>query len=69
MKEQNKENRTESVKTDPLQALTSAYFSFVAFVTKPLYLYYQSKLVDASQINEIETNLGKRRTEVFLTRR
>ena len=60
MKYEYKENKTENLKANTIrtkgfvmkitnvpfsQALTSAYFSFAGFVTKPLYLYYQSKLV------------------------
>ncbi|GEM_PF-4479306 len=84
MKYEYKENKTENVKAKTIrtrgfvmkitnlsfvQTLTSAYFSFAGFITKPLYLYYQSKLIDVSQINEIEINLGKARTAGFLRRR
>ncbi len=52
-------------------AITSAYFSFIGFVTKPLYMYYARTLhKDEAILSLAGANFsGKRRTSVFLRRR
>lgn len=52
-------------------AITSAYFNFIGFITKPLYMYYARALHrDEALLNMAGANFsGKRRTSVFLRRR
>lgn len=65
MKYEYKKSKDEKIKSTTIKAkgavlkitmpaaLVATYFSAVEAITKPLYFYYQSKLVDVSQMTEI----------------